>query len=92
MAAAQILAIGDTDATSADVVVAAGASLTVCLKDNSGPFIGGNACVHIQIKADNGQYFTIDTLRPARSALVISGAGTYRFVRKGGTSCGVFSG
>ena len=89
---AQILAIGTSDASSADVVVAAGTPLTVCLKDAAGPIVSGGARVQIQLKADNAEYFTIDALSQAKPAVVISGAGTYRFTRKAGTSCGVFSG
>lgn len=92
MAAAELLAIGTTDANSADVVVASGSQLTVCLKDADGAVVGKYAHVQIQLKADNGQYFKVDELTFARPAVVISGAGTYRFVRKAGASCGVFSG
>lgn len=89
---AQILAIGTTDASSGDIVVAAGASLTVCLKDAAGPIVGGGARVQIQLKADSGEYFTIDALSQAKPAVNIVAAGTYRFTRKAGISCGVFSG
>ena len=89
---AEILAIGTTTTNSADVVVAAGSNLTVCLKDAAGPVVAPNARVRIQLKDDAGQYFTIDTLSPQKPAVVISAAGTYRFRRDAAVSCGVFSG
>jgi len=89
---AQILAIGTTNASSTDVVVAAGTPLTVCLKDGAGPIVDGGARVQIQLKADSGEYFTVDTLSQAKPAVMIQAPGTYRFSRKAGTSCGVFSG
>lgn len=94
MAAAEILAIGTADANSADVVIAAGDSLTVALKDAAGPSVEAGATVNILLKDNSGQYFRIDTLTYQRPAVVISAAGTYRFsrVNKAGKSCGVFSG
>lgn len=90
--ATEILAIGTGVANSADVVVAAGTPITVGLKDAAGPVVYGGR-VAIQIKADNGEYFNIDELNaPSRLALVIAGAGTYRFQRiPESPSCGVFS-
>jgi hypothetical protein len=89
--ATEILAIGTTAANSSDVVIASGDQLTVSLKDAAGTIIAGSARVEIQIKDDAGQYFAIATLTGARPALVITGAGTYRFSRAAGGSCGVFS-
>lgn len=86
----EILAIGSSPASSGDVTVDAGDSLTVCLKDVDGPVIGATR-VEVRLKDDDGQYFTIATLNGARPALVICGAGTYQFSRIAGTS-GVFSG
>lgn len=92
MAIAEILSVGTTAANSGDVVVAAGAPLTVCLKDAAGPRVGAGALVHILLKDDAGQYFRVGQLSTERSAAVIDGAGTYRFSRIAGTSCGVFQG
>ena len=89
---AQILAVGSTDANSGDVTVGEGEQLTVSLKDAAGPFIATGARVEIQLKDDAAQYFTVDTLNAGKSSVVIAGAGTYRFKRRGGTACGVFSG
>ncbi|MET4206863.1 hypothetical protein [Bradyrhizobium sp. LA2.1] len=88
----EILAIGTTAQNSADQVVVAGTPLTVCLKDAAGPDVGGYACVDIFLKADTGEYFLIDSLTTAKPALMIVAPGTYRFSRRAGTSCGVFSG
>lgn len=88
----QILAVGKTDLASADQVVVAGSSLTVCLKDDAGPAIPEGAVVEVRLKADNGEYFQVDTLTTSRCALIIDGAGTYQFFRRAGVACGVFSG
>lgn len=90
--ATQILAAGTTAANSADVVVAAGTPLTVCLKDAAGPAVEPGAMVNILLKDDAGQYFRVAHLDRGRPALIIDGAGTYRFSRVAGVSCGVFSG
>lgn len=90
----QILAVGSTDTSSSDVTIAAGDSLTVALNDAAGPVVASGCIVDIELKDSTGQYFLVDTLSVHKPALVISGAGTYRFTRKnrGGVSCGVFSG
>lgn len=88
----QILAVGNTAANSSDQTVSPGTTLTVCLKDADGVVVANGAQVEIQLKDDAGQYFTIATLTGGRPGLVIAGAGVYRFARKAGASCGVFSG
>ncbi len=89
--ATEVLAINTTAASSSDVTIASGDQLTVCLKDAAGPSVGAAARVDIQLKGDNSEYFTIATLSNAKPGLVITGAGTYRFTRAAGVSCGVFS-
>lgn len=90
----EILAVGNADANSADVVVADGSTLTVALKDATGPVVASGCIVDILLKDDAGQYFLIDTLTVHQPAVVISAPGTYRFSRnnRGTASCGVFSG
>lgn len=90
MALAEILAVGTTAESSSDITVADGSPLTVALKDAAGPKVTAYAAVHIELKDDAGAYFTIDTLTPSKPAVVIYGAGTYRFRRPAGASCGVF--
>lgn len=87
----QILAVNTTAADSADVVVAANEELTVALKDAAGPTIDQNAIVDVKLKDDAGLYFRVTTLEHDKPALVIT-AGTWRFSRRAGGSCGVFSG
>lgn len=89
--ATEILAINTTAANSSDVTVAVGTPLTVSLKDAAGPVVALAAKVEIQLKGDNSEYYTVATLTGGKPALVISGAGTYRFSRAAGASCGVFS-
>ncbi|MGW9230572.1 hypothetical protein ACWGPT_06810 [Pseudorhizobium sp. NPDC055634] len=86
-----ILSIGTTAANSADVVVDAAAPLTVALKTAAGPEMATSAQVDILIKDDAGQYFRVDALTGSKRAVVIAGSGTYRFSRKAGEACGVFS-
>lgn len=86
----QILAVGTTQANSSDVVVSAGNELTVALKDAAPPTVDGNALVDVQLKDDANNYFNADLMDSSRPALVI-GAGTWRFSRRVGGSCGVFS-
>jgi hypothetical protein len=92
MAATEILAVGSGAANSADVVIAAGSTLTVALKDATGPVADGR--VQIFLKGDSGQYWNIGELSSSGTgALVIIGAGTYRFSRVAESpACGVFSG
>ena len=91
MAAANILTTGTSAADSADIVVTT-TPLTVCLKDAAGPLVGAGALVYVLLKDDTGQYFTFAQLDRGHPAIVLTGAGTYRFSRVAGTSCGVFSG
>lgn len=89
----EILAVGTTALNSADQVVASGSTLTVCLKDASGPDVGPTARVDILLKDDAGQYFTVDTLDYRKRAVQLIAAGTYRFSRGVVVdACGVFSG
>lgn len=92
--ATEILAVGTGAADSADVVIAAGASLTVALKDTAGPGLNAACAVDILLKDDAGQYFAVDQMQyPGVSAMVIQAAGTYRFSRLAtSTAVGVFSG
>jgi hypothetical protein len=90
----EILPIAATAGTSADVVIAPGNSLTVCLKSASPP-TSPNGRVGIELQSDVAtNYFRVDELTaPGRAALVIVAPGTYRFVRVvNGAACGVFSG
>lgn len=85
--ATEILATGTGSATSSGVVIAAGGSLTVALKGLSGD---QPALVKIELY-DGAAYQYVGKLTTEVRAQVITGAGTYRFVRVTGT-CGVFSG
>ncbi len=89
--ATEIMAVADTAANSSDVVVTTD-GLTVALKDAAGTRVASGAKVEIQIKDDDAEYFTIDTLNGgSKPAVFIAAPGTYRFARIAGVSCGVFS-
>lgn len=92
MAAAELLGIGTNTTPSSDLTIAAGSSKTVCLMDAAGQRVDPGAQVEIQLKASNGEYFTIDTLTGGNPGRVIAAEGVYRFVRRAAVSCGVFSG
>lgn len=86
MAAANILTTGNTELTSADVVVAAGAQLVVGIKgaENSGDGVS------ILIKDDTGAYRNVGFLEKGHPR-IIEGPATYAFKRVQGVTCGVFS-
>lgn len=85
--ATNILSVGTSTLDSSDVTIAAGGTLTVALKS---PAVG--ARVMISLKDDAAAYQSVGELSNNVRSLVIVGAGTYRFSRMGGASCGVFSG
>ena len=84
--ATEILATGSTAASSADVVVTS--DLAVSLKGVT----DGQALVTISIKDDAAGYQAIGSLTSQSPSTVISAPGTYRFTRRLGATCGVFSG
>lgn len=88
--ATEILAVGNTQANSSDVTVASGDELTVGIKDAYPPTVDSNSIVDVQLKDDDSNYFNVDVLDSSRPALIL-GAGTYRFSRRAGGACGVFS-
>lgn len=92
MAATQILSVATGAADSADVVVSP--PFTVSLKGTPGTPISDLCRVIISLKDDAGNYIEVDALTADRRALVINGAGTYRFSRTavgGANAVGVFS-
>lgn len=85
--ATQLLAVNTTAASSSDIVIADGESVTVCLKGFT-----THSRVNISLKDDGGAYVDVGVLQAGAPALVISGPGTYRVTRVAGAACGVFSG
>jgi hypothetical protein len=83
--ATEILATGTGALTSSDVVVTS--ALTVALKGLSGD---QPALVRIELY-DGAAYQYVGRLTSDQRSQVITGPGTYRFIRASGT-CGVFSG
>lgn len=87
-----VLTTGTGAANSNDVVVAAGSTLSVGLKDAAGTAVPKGAIVNILLKDDTGQYFKVGSLNYGQPAVQI-GPGTYRFTRlANGVAVGVFSG
>lgn len=84
--ATQILATGSTAASSADVVVTD--DLAVALKGE----VGMESFVYVELKDDAAAYQQVGSLTSHAPATVISAPGTYRFTRRAGATCGVFSG
>jgi len=85
--ATELLATGSTAASSSDLVVADGSTVTVALKGDT----TGEAYVQILLKDDAGAYAVIGAISPYLRAVVIAAPGTYRFTRRAGAVCGVFS-
>lgn len=90
--ATEILAVDDTAADSTDVVVAPGESLTVALK---GLIEGQDPQVDVSLKDDDGDYNKVGYMSTeplSNRSIVINAPGTYRFTRRAGDPCGVYSG
>lgn len=90
MAQTTILASGATAATSSDVVVAAGASVTIGLYVASGPFpTDARAAIFIDTPGADSRIAALDNDNRTR---VIGGPCTARVVREqSGTAYGVYS-
>lgn len=84
--ATEILAVASTAANSSDIAVTD--NLAVSLKGVA----DGQAYVSIFLKDDAGAYQVVGSLTSHTQATVISAPGTYRFTRRAGATCGVFSG
>lgn len=92
MAIANVLTIGTTSASSSDIVVANGATLSVGLKKTGGGVLNARSNVKIYRKDDLGGYNYIGRLNTSDPGYVLQ-EGTYRFTREAnGASVGVFSG
>lgn len=76
--ASELIATAAGSATSSDIVVGAGSTATIFLKDADGGQMPKDAKVAIEIKDSGGVYNTIGWLTAEEPAKVISGAGTYR--------------
>lgn len=84
--ATELIATGTTAATSSDIVVTAGAPVTVGLKG-----VEATSAIAIQLKDDAGAYQNVGALTPYKPALAITAPGTYRLSRALGANCGAFS-
>lgn len=85
--ATELLAAGNTEASSADLVVDVGEVVTVGLKAAE-----RGSQVVIELKDDDGGYNNIGMLGAidTHKAIAITAPGTYRFTRVAGLICGVF--
>ena len=86
MAAAQLLATGSTALNSSDITVAAGAPLTVSLRDAD-----ATARVAILLKDEGGAYRKVGYLTASKPSANLSAVGVYRLSRPAGSYCGAFS-
>lgn len=90
MAQSTILASGTTQATSTDVVIAAGASVLVGLftADAAGIPAAHSATVFVDTPGNDLALFSLTGASPVR---ILTGPGTYRVTRQAGTtSFGVY--
>jgi len=85
--ATELLATASTAANSADIVVDSSAPVIVMMKDQT----GAEARIRILLKDEDGNYFDVGELTPARPALGLALTGTYRLTRVAGAVCGAFS-
>ncbi|MBC7148084.1 MAG: hypothetical protein H5U22_01790 [Rhizobium sp.] len=88
--ATELLATGSTAASSTDLVVADGATVTVSLKGYTSKAVK----VKIELKDDAAAYNVVGSLESWPDnlrAVSIAAPGTYRFTRTAGDTCGVFS-
>lgn len=91
MAQATILASGTTAATSTDITVAAGATVTVGLFTADAAGIPASHSAVVMQDTPGGDVAAFD-LTGAQPSQVISGPGTFRVTRRAGTtSFGVFT-
>jgi hypothetical protein len=90
--ASELISTGTTDATSADITVAAGTPVTLFLKDAAGPLVDTQARAVIQQKTSASDYFTVGELSGLNRAIVIDGLGTFRVQKFAGPSFGVEQG
>lgn len=84
MAATNILTTGSTEESSSDATFT-----TDTLVSLKGAVDG--AYVAVELKDDGSAYNKVATLTQSQPAGILP-AGTYRFSRRAGASCGVFSG
>lgn len=91
MAQTTILAAGTTAATSTDVVVAAGATVTIGVFTAAASGIPGNEGVQVYIDTPGNDQYAV-SLTGNKPTQVISGPGTFRAVRGvTTTSLGVYT-
>lgn len=86
--ATELLATGGTVASSIDLVVADGETVTVALKGVTDAF----PTVDVELKDDAGGYNRVEVIDMTKNedpVIVITAPGTYRFTRRAGM-CGVF--
>ena len=88
MAQATILAIGDTAATSTDVVVASGESVTIGIFSDQEIINGTAAELAIDTPADDLIVHWYNQYKPV---ITVVGPGSYRVHRKDGFRIGVFT-
>lgn len=95
MTQSTILATGTTAATSTDIVIAAGATVTVgifCAAPDVPVGLGWEPIEFSVLEKTPGADNKIDTLNYGKKAIVLSGPGTYRVSRPAytGSPFGVF--
>ena len=88
MPATNILAKGDTKASSSEIVVAAGTPVVIGLEEA----VSG-AKVQIELKNSKNSFINIGLLSfPDKQEITLYGPATYRFSRQAGRTCRVFRG
>jgi hypothetical protein len=90
MAATELLAIGNTAATTDPLDIEAGDVVAVCLKAEGGDIPAG-ASILIKLVDDDSNEYKVGRLTPSDPSLVLSVPGSYVFERLAGSkNVGVF--
>lgn len=84
----ELIAIGTTEANSADFTLT-GEATSLVLKSASPPEVPFDAVAKIQAKMSDGSYFNIGELSSRAPMLVLSAPGVFRVQRKAGAAFGV---
>lgn len=81
--ASVILAIGSTNAVSADITLAEGEIANILLVDASGPTLDEGVALQVRAKTSTSEYFTFMQLNQKMNSAAIIGPGDFQVSRSG---------
>ena len=83
---AQLIAIGNTETSSAEFTLTAGDVVTLFLTSNAPPDVPSDCVAYIAIKSAANQFFNVATISGNDSIKTIASPGIYRVTRIAGVS------